>query len=688
MPDTTCPDLPPELARHPKFLILRELGRGGMGVVYQARQTMMNRPVVIKVINRALLDQPGTLERFHREVRAAAQLSHPNIVTAYDAEQAGELHMLVMEFVPGQSLAEVLQKKGPLPVAHACHYMRQVALGLQHAHERGMVHRDIKPQNLVLMPKGQVKILDFGLAKVVSERASDKGLTASNAYMGTPDYCSPEQATDARSADIRADLYSLGCTLYCLLAGRPPFQEETAVKTILAHLQKEPQPLPELRPDVPERLWRVVARLLVKEPGQRYQKPSEVVQALAPFVKVASKVAVPALQQDTMISADAGKVKEIQRKAAGGRPPREMPTQTYAGSPFENLVDTAPPKNGKCVRAVARKWLIGSGVMCVLLIGLLGLWASGVFQLKPKDGTIVQEKRREPGPVKSTPVAAVAPFGEAKAKALQKAWAEYLGRKVVEEVDLGGGVTMEFVLIPPGKFLMGSAESEKLRFSDETQHEVDVTRPFYLGVYEVTQEQYKKVMGENPSGFAAGGSVTEKVNGLDTRRFPVEMVSWEDARAFCEKLGRRSGRGMCLPSEAEWEYACRAGTTLPFHSGSELNGTEANSIKGSLGRTCRVGSYAANPWGLYDMHGNVCEWCADWYTADYYAKSPKHDPLNGDDGTARVVRGGSWNSYPDYCRAAYRNGGAPGYRFNSFGLRVCFYLNGDLLDLDTGNSLK
>ncbi|HTU22087.1 MAG TPA: protein kinase [Gemmataceae bacterium] len=208
-----CPNLPPELAQHPKYRILRELGRGGMGVVYQARQAgMMERQVVIKVISRALIDQPAALERFLREVHAAAQLSHPNIVTAYDAEKAGELHMLVMEFVPGQSLAEVLAKQGPLPVAKACHYMRQVAWALQHAHERGMVHRDIKPHNLMLTPKGQVKVLDFGLAKVVSERDRNKGITASDAYMGTPEYSAPEQATDARSADIRADLYSLGCS--------------------------------------------------------------------------------------------------------------------------------------------------------------------------------------------------------------------------------------------------------------------------------------------------------------------------------------------------------------------------------------------------------------------------------------------------------------------------------------------
>lgn len=351
MPLVPCPDLPPELARHPKYLILRELGRGGMGVVYQARQTVMNRQVVIKVINRSLLEQPGAVERFRREVQAAAQLSHPNIVAAYDAEQAGELHILVMEFVPGQSLAEVLEKKGPLSVANACYYVRQTAVGLQHAHDRGMVHRDIKPQNLMLTPKGRIKILDFGLAKLVSERGKSKGLTPSDACMGTPEYISPEQAQDASSADIRADLYSLGCTLYCLLAGRPPFREETWMKTILAHIQKAPPPLPELRPDVPDRLWRVVARLLAKDPAQRYQKPVEVVQALAPFAKPGTKpdaredlAPTPGInspERGTKIVANTNLVKQVLRELPGKMPAQAVPAKTEVDSPFADFAQMA-----------------------------------------------------------------------------------------------------------------------------------------------------------------------------------------------------------------------------------------------------------------------------------------------------------------------------------------------------------
>jgi serine/threonine protein kinase len=354
LPNVPCPDIPPELMRHPKYLILRELGRGGMGVVYQARHKEMNRQIVIKVINRSLLDRPDTLERFHREVQAAALLSHPNIVTAYDAEQVGELHILVMEFVPGQSLAEVVQKKGPLPVAYACHFARQVALGLQHAHERKMVHRDIKPQNLMLSLKNQIKILDFGLAKVLREEVTSTGLTSHNAYMGTPDYCAPEQAQDACAADIRADLYSLGCTLYFLLAGRPPFREDTAFKTIMAHMQKEPQPLPELRPDVPAELWQVVKRLLAKEPAWRYQKPSDVAHALVPLIKSGAKrdakggstlpQGMGSPVKGTVIETDS-EIEKIVRDVPGKASPKAVPARAKESLRFADQTDVgATPK--------------------------------------------------------------------------------------------------------------------------------------------------------------------------------------------------------------------------------------------------------------------------------------------------------------------------------------------------------
>ena len=283
---TAFDDIPPALRDHSRYRILRKLGHGGMGVVYLAEHRVMERLVAIKVISRALVDNPAALERFRREVRAAAKLDHPNIVKAYDAEQAGDLQLLAMEFVEGHSLADVLIRSGPLPIEHACHYIHQAALGLQHAFEQGMVHRDLKPQNLMLTPKGTVKILDFGLAKVASEQSRfEGGLTQENAVMGTPEYMSPEQAINTKAADIRADIYSLGCTLYCLLAGRPPFTGNNPLSIIVAHAQSVPPPVEALRHELPAPLSALVKRLLAKNPNERPQTPKEVADALAAFMK-------------------------------------------------------------------------------------------------------------------------------------------------------------------------------------------------------------------------------------------------------------------------------------------------------------------------------------------------------------------------------------------------------------------
>ena len=254
-----------------------------MGAVYQAEHRLMDRPVALKVINRSLTDNPKAIERFHREVKAAAKLLHPNIVTAYDAEQAGETHFLVMEFVPGVNLGQLVAEQGRLPVVKACDYARQVALGLQHAFENGMVHRDIKPQNLMITPSGQVKILDFGLARMVSEVSQNSALTGTGLAMGTADYLPPEQARDAHRADIRADIYSLGCTLYHLLAGQTPFPLGSCVEKVVSHLQSDPKPLDEFRSDLPPELIQVINRMTAKDPAQRYQTPGEVAQALSQF---------------------------------------------------------------------------------------------------------------------------------------------------------------------------------------------------------------------------------------------------------------------------------------------------------------------------------------------------------------------------------------------------------------------
>ncbi len=285
LPATLQSAVPPALADHPRYRVLEVLGEGGMGIVYKAEHRVMKRAVALKVIAAHLVAHPEAVARFRREVEAAARLSHPNIVTAYDAEQAGDCHFLVMELVDGMSLDRVLQRMGPLPVAYTCDFVRQAALGLQHAHEHGMVHRDIKPHNLMLTRQGQVKVLDFGLARFASENGPAASLTECGALTGTPDFMSPEQAEDARRADIRSDIYSLGCTLYTLLTGRVPFPGTNFVETVVGHLKNEPSPLTEFRSDLPPELVQVVGRMMAKDPVQRYQTPAEVARALLAFSK-------------------------------------------------------------------------------------------------------------------------------------------------------------------------------------------------------------------------------------------------------------------------------------------------------------------------------------------------------------------------------------------------------------------
>jgi serine/threonine protein kinase len=282
--------VPPELANHPRYRILGVIGQGGMGVVYRAEHRHMERLVALKVIRPGLLRNPAVVQRFNQEVRAAARLQHPNIVRALDAEQAGDLHFLVMEYVEGNTLAEVVRRRGPLPLAQACDYARQAALGLQEAHEGGLVHRDVNPQNLMLTDRGQVKILDFGLARLPrttdappAAGAPTGPLTGAGAVMGTADYIAPEQAADSRAADIRADIYALGCTLFYLLTGRPPFPEGGVAEKLARHAATPLPPLGELCPEVPAALPAVVARMTAKDPADRYATPAGVAQALTPF---------------------------------------------------------------------------------------------------------------------------------------------------------------------------------------------------------------------------------------------------------------------------------------------------------------------------------------------------------------------------------------------------------------------
>jgi serine/threonine protein kinase len=269
-----------------KYKVLERLGAGGMGSVYLCEHKLMRRRVAVKVLPTQKADDPSSLERFYREARAVAALDHPNIVRAYDIDQDEKLHFLVMEYVDGSSLQDIIKKLGPMDVTRAAHYMRQSALGLQHAHESaGLVHRDIKPGNILVDRTGVVKILDMGLARFFHDEEDMLTKKYDENVLGTADYLAPEQALDSHGVDIRADIYSLGATFYFCLTGKTPFTEGTVAQKLIWHQTRQPKPIKQLRPEVPEALAALIERMMAKDPAQRPQSPKDVAEAVAPLTQ-------------------------------------------------------------------------------------------------------------------------------------------------------------------------------------------------------------------------------------------------------------------------------------------------------------------------------------------------------------------------------------------------------------------
>ena len=284
------------------YRLVERLGEGGMGLVFKARHCLMNRLVALKILRPEKVTNT-TLGRFRREIESGTRLSHPSIVPAYDAAEIDDTYYYAMQYLEGADLARLVKENGPLPVSQACAYAAQAADGLQHIHESGLVHRDVKPSNLMITttpePRaadgspgapGMVKILDLGIARLCEESADRPRrtvLTQLGVIMGTADYMAPEQARDSREADARSDIYALGCTLYFALTGRAPFPGGNALEKMLAHQLDEPIPLESLRPDVSPALAGVVRRMMAKQPAERYQTAKEVAEALAPFAALA-----------------------------------------------------------------------------------------------------------------------------------------------------------------------------------------------------------------------------------------------------------------------------------------------------------------------------------------------------------------------------------------------------------------
>ncbi|MEZ6060540.1 MAG: SUMF1/EgtB/PvdO family nonheme iron enzyme [Planctomycetaceae bacterium] len=643
-----------------QYEVVGIVGEGGMGIVFKAFDTRLHRTVALKFLSPQLAANANARRRFLREAQAAAAVVHPHVVTIHAVDDSS-LPFLVMEFIGGLSLKDLLERDGALQVREILRIGSQLASGLAAAHHQGLIHRDIKPGNILLENGVQrVKITDFGLARA----ADDVSMTRTGEVAGTPQYMSPEQAR-GEQIDQRSDLFSMGSVLYAMCTGRAPFRADTTMGVLKRVCDDAPRPIREVNAEIPDWLEAFVGRLLEKSPKNRIQTAAEAGDVLAHYlacVQQPSQVVRP-------ISPIARQQKNSKRSTASGWLTALLLIFVLLPCIAFWKLYPAPKVPGEADGAGS------SGVTLPV--------ASPVPPLPP-------EGRAEPEEIALTstaPPVAVLPFDSATARHHQQVWADYLGVPVEYNVSLG----MTFRLIPPGDFMMGEGAGyidRNLQLAPTDPywqfiigasgpvHRVRITRPFYMATTEVTVEQYRRFVEQ--SGYVTVGEQLHpndrnwrKLSETSSDRNPVGYLTWNDCKALCDWLSQKEVAEYDLPTEAQWEFACRAGSNSRWCYGDEPSKLSDYAWFGKSIDTpiAEVGGRRPNAFGLFDMHGNVSEWCRDWHQRDFYTRGPAVDPFCSDewkspDVRSQVLRGGAWVHQAEFVSSGCPRHYAPDVNFS------------------------
>lgn len=649
-----------------RYRIIRQLGQGGMGTVYEARDERLDTTVALKESH---FTDERLGKQFEREARLLAKLRHPAMTRVIDHFTEGNGQFLVMDFIAGEDLWKTLQRNDrAFPVDKVLEWADQLldALNYLHNQEPPIIHRDIKPQNLKLSNTGQIILLDFGLAKGFAGQISH--VTTSGSIFGyTPNYAPLEQI-QGTGTDPRSDLYSLAATLYHLMTGIMP---SDVLTRLTSTTDGQPDPLRsahEVNPQVSADVAAVLNRAMAIGRNQRPVSAAGMRKALLIARQLPQTVMSPTMKVDAYRLPVSSETQHV-------TPPLAQATR------FPAPHGQTPPQDIVSQPAQLRRGWIWVGLVAIVFVVIVGLAiATNLGVWSSKENTAVNHSEINRGATTSKPEATRGTSGRSAIPSLNSyqvdtVTLDFNGNTISRRKeqaryfteDLSGGVVLEMTEIAGGAFLMGSPPSEARREGDEgPQHQVTVPT-FYMGKYEVTQAQWQAVMGNSPS--------NSKGNNL-----PVENVTWSDAVEFCKRLSQNTGREYRLPSEAEWEYACRAGTTTPFAFGetitADLVNYNGNPYGGapkdkSRGRTIPVGSLGvANRFGLYDMHGNVWEWCQDIYHVNYDGAPTDGSAWESGGDARRILRGGAWLDPAYGSRSADRYMEAPNNHHNYLGFRV------------------